>query len=234
MKKLLVIFGLLTVFCFGFCCSFNFNTFKQTVQKQDTQQDYELYKTVGQLYVNMSLIPVPAVSATGFAIDEDYIVTATHFCLFVLKNQMSGYLDKNIFMNYLDGQEIKTKTGFRIVKMDVDYDLCLIKGKGHGLKPVEFYSEFDRLRIGDVVQVVGAPLGVFPVLTEGRVVSLNMSSSLSKYATFFFSADVTGGNSGGPIFYKGKLVGVVLGGAQKYTKISVGVSVDNLVDFLEK
>jgi len=233
MKRILFVLSLITLVSFGFCCTLNYNAIKQTTQDQNMQQDYDLYKTVARLYVNMALIPARGVSATGYAIDKEYMLTASHFCVFVLINQMNGLLENNVRMEYLDGQTMYVKENLKIIKLDSERDLCLIKKKGHGLKPVVFFDNYDNLKIGDIVQVLGAPLGVSFVLTEGRIISKDMTCNLGKYVNLFYSADVFAGNSGGPIFYRGRLIGSVVGGSMDYPKVNVGTDINRIKEFLK-
>lgn len=68
---------------------------------------------------------------------------------------------------------------------------------------------------GERVYVSGHPLGVpVAIVTEGFV-----SGWLEGY--LLVSAGATGGNSGGPVFYRGQVIGLLVRGAQGYPNISL-------------
>lgn len=76
---------------------------------------------------------------------------------------------------------------------------------------------------GEKVFVSGHPHG-FPmaVVTEGLV-------SGFYHDWFVLSAACAPGNSGGPIFYKGEVVGILVRGHVEYPHISIGVTLDQIL-----
>ncbi len=75
--------------------------------------------------------------------------------------------------------------------------------------------------MGEKVFVAGYPLGVtLPLLTEGYV-----SGWLDGF--LLTSAAAYGGNSGGPVFYNGKVIGLLVRGSRDYPNLTEVVSLED-------
>ncbi|MGH8378905.1 MAG: trypsin-like peptidase domain-containing protein, partial [Gammaproteobacteria bacterium] len=98
----------------------------------------------------------------------------------------------------------------RVVGVDPDTDLALIKiGLSH-LKPIEL-GRSDDLHVGDVVLAIGDPYGVGQTVTHGIVSALGRSQlGLSTFENFIQTdAAINPGNSGGALVNaRGHLVGI--------------------------
>lgn len=82
--------------------------------------------------------------------------------------------------------------------------------------------------VGDRVIVTGHPQGVFPaIITEGFV-----SGWMNGY--LMISAGAYGGNSGGPVWHDGKVVGLLVRGSVKYHHISLVVPLQAVLDRIEQ
>lgn len=82
--------------------------------------------------------------------------------------------------------------------------------------------------VGSRIIVTGHPQGVFPaIITEGFV-----SGWMNGY--LMVSAGVYGGNSGGPVWYDGKVVGLLVRGSVKYHHISLVVPLQAVLDRIEQ
>lgn len=96
------------------------------------------------------------------------------------------------------------------------------------------------LKVGDVVQVRGYPLGAFSASNTGRVVSLNQPDIEKhwNHTDFVIDALVNSGNSGSPVFAVScasgelELVGLFHAGYRNAQGLNVVVMVDQLRDFL--
>lgn len=74
--------------------------------------------------------------------------------------------------------------------------------------------------MGEKVFISGYPLGIeLPVLTEGYV-----SGWVDGY--LLTSAAAYGGNSGGPVFYDGKVVGLLVRGSREYPHLTLSVGIE--------
>ncbi len=98
----------------------------------------------------------------------------------------------------------------RVVGVDPDTDLALIKIGLPNLKPIEL-GRSDDLRVGDVVLAIGDPYGVGQTVTHGIVSALGRSElGLSTFENFIQTdAAINPGNSGGALVNaRGQLVGI--------------------------
>jgi S1-C subfamily serine protease len=172
-------------------------------------------------------------TGTGFAVDKDRILTAAHYCQdFIRVSHEGNVFDGYYFveLTYLKDNKFLDKAGIQLLKYDKEKDLCLIKYENHGI-PVLPIAEKSPM-IGEGVSVVGSPATIFPVRTNGYVVDLNERDGLPY--EFFISAPVFNGNSGGPVFYNNKVVGIVVRSMQRYHHISVAVKAEEILRFLKE
>ena len=98
----------------------------------------------------------------------------------------------------------------RIVGVDPDTDLALLKVDLTDLKPIEL-GRSDDLKVGDVVLAIGYPYGVGQTVTEGIVSATGRSQlGLSTFENFIQTdAAINPGNSGGALINtRGQLVGI--------------------------
>ncbi|HEU5398653.1 MAG TPA: trypsin-like peptidase domain-containing protein [Gammaproteobacteria bacterium] len=98
----------------------------------------------------------------------------------------------------------------RVVGVDPDTDLALLKVDMTGLKPIEL-GRSDDIKVGDVVLAIGDPYGVGQTVTQGIVSALGRSQlGLSTFENFIQTdAAINPGNSGGALVnVRGQLVGV--------------------------
>ncbi len=98
----------------------------------------------------------------------------------------------------------------RVVGVDPDTDLALLKVDVPGLKPIEL-GRSDDIRVGDVVLAIGDPYGVGQTVTQGIVSALGRSQlGLSTFENFIQTdAAINPGNSGGALVnVRGELVGI--------------------------
>jgi S1-C subfamily serine protease len=98
----------------------------------------------------------------------------------------------------------------RIVGVDPDTDLALLKVDLPNLKPIEL-GRSDDLHVGDVVLAIGDPYGVGQTVTQGIVSAMGRSQlGLSTFENFIQTdAVINPGNSGGALVNtNGQLVGI--------------------------
>lgn len=98
-------------------------------------------------------------------------------------------------------------------------------------RAVELASEVPAR--GEKVFVVGHPLDVNNIIvTEGYVSGWNKEGLLNGMLTI--AAPIVGGNSGGPIFYKGKVVGMATMVYSNYHHITLSVPLKNMLESAQK
>lgn len=217
-------------FLYG-CCL----TQKEALVVQDGR--YDFYKSVAKVQVVSKKNPTRVMLATGFAIDRKRIMTAGHFCVEAAKLQEEEIVNKNIQMMFVNNNdELFLMDGLKIVALDREMDVCVLEKRGHGLIPLRFSKKYERIRIGDRVTAVGAPLGMFPVKTEGRVVApkaegLNFNPLNDRLVV---STPVTSGSSGSPVLNEhGRVVGMVVMVAKGFNHISFAVRTKMIKKFLK-
>jgi Do/DeqQ family serine protease len=106
----------------------------------------------------------------------------------------------------LDGRKVSA----RIVGVDPETDLAVLKADQKGLPAITFASP-DRARVGDVVLAIGNPFGVGQTVTSGIVSALGRSQiGINTYENFIQTdAAINPGNSGGALVdSNGHLIGV--------------------------
>src|SRR6267142_4121580 len=98
----------------------------------------------------------------------------------------------------------------RIVGVDPDTDLALLKVDMPDLKPIQL-GRSDDIKVGDVVLAIGDPYGVGQTVTQGIVSATGRSQlGLSTFENFIQTdAAINPGNSGGALVnVRGELVGI--------------------------
>ncbi len=128
--------------------------------------------------------------------DEGYVVTNNH--VVADANELAVALP--------DG----TLRPVKLVGVDPDSDLALLKIDPSGLKPIEIGNP-KSLAVGDVVLAVGNPLGVGQTVTQGIVSALGRKGIGINPIENFIQTDaaINPGNSGGALVdTAGRLVGI--------------------------
>lgn len=175
--------------------------------------------------------------ASGFPIDKETIMTAGHFCEAV--QESSGKISEKIQVNFINANdEISVLDGGVISRYEFSetVDLCLIKLPRHGIVPVKI-ANYEKVRVGDKVTIVGAPMGLgYPNITEGYVTQKHSEGFPSPILNdkLLTSAPVFAGNSGGPVFNEsGEVIGVLVMATTKYEHLSFSISADVIKIWLE-
>ena len=106
----------------------------------------------------------------------------------------------------LDGRSVAA----RVLGVDPDTDLAVLKVDVAGLRPIEL-GRSDDIRVGDVVLAIGDPYGVGQTVTQGIVSATGRTQlGLSTFENFIQTdAAINPGNSGGALVnVRGQLVGI--------------------------
>jgi serine protease Do len=143
-------------------------------------------------------VSAKSVLGSGFFVRPDVVMTNYH----VVRDQQF------VEMRMWGGQE----TFGKVVAKDVRLDLALVKVQARG-RPVDFYDK-TRLDLGSTVEVIGHPKRYEYSITRGVVSAVRQEGNPNIEGTkpvLFIQIDAptNRGNSGGPVFLKDKVVGVV-------------------------
>lgn len=184
-----------------------------------------LYRSVARINIGSTG------SGTAFAIGPRLLLTAGHVCDSAI--EQPGILLTLTVMT-ASGKMVNSKTKVTIVANYTEHDLCLLQTSSQVLIPLRI-SGIEPIH-GDRVTILGAPMGIFGIITEGRVARPGAqfqepNGDLRRY--LLLSCMVTGGNSGGPVLNDaGEVVGVLVAGFSDYPMVSLAVPLDVIVDFV--
>ena len=98
----------------------------------------------------------------------------------------------------------------RLIGVDPDSDLALLKIEANGLQPITF-GDLKSMAVGDVVLAVGNPLGVGQTVTQGIISALGRKGIGINPIENFIQTDaaINPGNSGGALIdTSGRLIGI--------------------------
>jgi serine protease DegQ len=127
---------------------------------------------------------------------EGYILTNDHV--------VDGVSDIQVTLN--DGRTVPAK----IVGMDPDTDLAVVRIAATGLTPVTF-GQSDKAQVGDIVLAIGDPFSVGQTVTMGIISAVGREIGPSSPFSNFIQTDaaINPGNSGGALVdVNGNLIGV--------------------------
>ncbi|MCH7928897.1 MAG: serine protease [Proteobacteria bacterium] len=161
---------------------------------------------------------------TGFFVRDDLVLTNYHVI------EGGRYVEMKMF----DGQE----TFGKVIASDIRLDLALIKVQTRGT-PVTIFTG-RTLPLGEPVEAVGHPKGLEFTITRGVISALREIESryMQGGKTIRFiqtDAAISPGNSGGPLFFGDKVVGVNTQklAATELEGLSFAIHYSEILDFLE-
>ena len=141
-----------------------------------------------------------AYSGSGFAIDDEHVVTNAHV--------VAGAREVDLLTN--DRRSVSAT----VVVFDAQRDLALLHAPGHGLRPLDLAEA----TVGDVAAVIGYPGGqteprVAAVLIDRWVTGVGRDiygRGPTERSLYFLAAELRSGDSGAPVIdVDGRAVGVV-------------------------
>ncbi|WP_304083979.1 S1C family serine protease [Maridesulfovibrio ferrireducens] len=163
---------------------------------------------------------------SGFFVTDDVILTNFHVV------EGSQFAEMKLHNNM--------ETFGKVMVYDMHRDLALIKIQTRG-KPVTFYSK-KSLPAGVTLEAIGHPEAYPYTITRGvfsayrNLQGMGPAPSGRKVRYIQTDAPINHGNSGGPLFYKDKLVGVNTWGLSKQATEGLNFSVHyaEIIDFLKQ
>lgn len=168
--------------------------------------------------------------ATGWAIDKDHVMTAGHFCESAWEAKTLKKATGGIRLDSVDqtGRTVERTMGKIIAWVSDDYnDMCLIESKDHGLVPLEIEPDLSAVETEDRIISVGGPRGQFAIRREGFVWAVTDEVLL-------IGVEIQPGNSGGPIVWQGKVIGMVIMSIGDLNEAGIAVKSTELLKFIEK
>ncbi|WP_320170829.1 S1C family serine protease [Maridesulfovibrio sp.] len=161
---------------------------------------------------------------SGFFVTDNIILTNNHVVA------GSDYAEIQLHNNM--------ETYGRVIAVDTFRDLALIKVGIRG-KPVRFYTK-NSIPAGVTLEAIGHPLGYKYTITRGvfsayRQLKSHMVPSKDRKIRYIQTdAAINNGNSGGPLFYKDRVVGVNSWGFDEADNISFAVHYSEVIKFLKQ
>lgn len=163
---------------------------------------------------------------SGFYINEDTIITNYH----VIQDHNNVKIE-----GYLNDKTISAK----VIARDKINDLAALRTYKEKHKHCTPEKKFNPPILSEVI-AVGHPDGIKFRVTKGEISAYRDKklevvdpNNLSKIQLIDMSADIYFGSSGGPLFYKGKVLGVNTGGIEK-SNINFAIHFRILNDFISK
>ena len=188
----------------------------------------ELVKRIGDAVV---VVKTPVGLGSGFIIsDQGHLITNHHVI------EKSVKISVTMFRRGEEGYEKQQFNRVKILATNPLRDLALLQIAkeelmGQKIKHVVI-SDKPILRVGDMVFVIGNPLGLERSVTQGIVSST--TRTLGHLRFIQTDASINPGNSGGPMFNaRGEVVGVVCAGFVFFDGLAFGIPAVDLVDFLK-
>ena len=190
---------------------FNFNKTDKNKTASISNTSSSSFEVKDNRFDSVVIIKTENGLGSGFFVNNDEIITNYH----VIENALS-----------ISITDINNKRSSAVViKKDLKRDLALLKTNISG-KPVKFYD--GQIKQGEMVEALGHPEGRKFSLTKGWVSAIRKENSgysaTGEKNVLFIQTDaaINHGNSGGPLFYNDKVVGVNTQGLNK--KISEGMN----------
>lgn len=187
-----------------------------------------IYKSIGCIESPMIEDPDRKSTATAFAVNKKYLITAGHFCEDVEDDEE---LSKELNLVVLNNNGEKVSAGHpKIIKHDAERDLCLLKLNKHGMVPLDIVKDYHKnVKQGDKIVIVGAPNGHFPIETNGKI---SMPFENQKITMGIPAHD---GNSGSPVLNEAnQVIGVAIQKDMEYHHVIFATPAHYLRKFLKK
>lgn len=178
--------------------------YRNTAVASAKKREYGFDKRDDKRFDSVVRINTASSLGTGFYVTDDIVLTNYH----VVEEQ------KFVEMIKWGGSE----TFGKVVAKDVRLDLALVKVQDRGV-PVRFYGR-RKIDIGETVEAIGHPLGHNFTLTRGVISTIREHETINGIKgkpVLFIQTDtpINGGNSGGPLFYGDRVIGVNDWGVKK-------------------
>lgn len=191
----------------------------------------KLFPSVARVATIPTSLENPRVTvATAWAIDKDHLMTAGHFCESAHELKTLGYADDILWLTGVDVQGKPTINFPGKVKAWVNKDMndmCIIESFGHPLLPLELETDLSLVQAEDPIITLGAPRGYFMIRRDGYVWAVVEDGIM-------LAIEVQSGNSGGPIIWQGKVIGMIVLSIPGLNETGIAVRSDNLKRFLDE
>ena len=167
-----------------------------------------------------------ACCGSGFFFDNGYVLTNAHVVFANVYEEANVIPAKSVSLNFKGGQ----RQSAEVVYSDIEGDMALLKTALSCPKVAHIAKKMPET--GEAIFAVGNSAGEGMCILEGIV-----ADQLRKVEGLDFmmiSANIVGGNSGGPIFSnKGEVVGIVTLGSRQAVAMNYGIPITRIESFLK-
>lgn len=176
----------------------------------------------------MAIFGDDSLNGTGFYISKDgYLLTNAH--VIVAKSEEKYCLCDAVYASKSRSDDYSE---LEIVYMDAKHDLALLKLVDQTTCKAIALAERE-VETGDKVVCIGNSKSDGLTLLEGIVG--DAKREYQQQSAFLFSAPVTNGCSGGPIFNeRGKVCGVIVAGFKSVLGMNYGIPLSTVLSFLDE
>ena len=166
---------------------------------------------------------------SGFVTHQDgWIVTNFH----VVEREVE--VDVVLYPVTKDGFAPRTIRKAKVAAINPEMDLALVKMEPPAdlqLKTV-FMGDSERMKVGDTVYAIGAPIGLDRTVSAGIISVTNRTFAGRRH--FQITTPINPGNSGGPLFdLRGEVVGVNSAGYRGFQGLNFAIPSLYVIDFLK-
>jgi putative serine protease PepD len=156
-----------------------------------------------------SVVTVKIGTANGYSLGSGFIVSGDGFV--ITNDHVVEGITGAATVTLSDG----TNVSARLVGVDEESDVAVLKADKDGLTPVQF-GDSSRVAVGDPVLAFGSPLALSNTVTYGIISALDRTMEADEpggptryYAAIQTDAAVNHGNSGGPLVdAAGRVIGI--------------------------
>lgn len=166
--------------------------------------------------------------ATAWAIDDNHLMTAGHFCNSASDQVTLGKATKELNIDMVDSlgrPAIRTQGTIKAFINKNEKDMCIIESKNHGLVPLQIKQDLSGVETEDRIISFGAPRGKFPVKREGFVSAIADDGIL-------VAVEIQSGNSGGPVLWQGQVIGIIVASFTDTNEYGIAVRAEALLEFI--
>lgn len=168
-------------------------------------------------------------SGSGFIISSDgYAITNTHV---VTAENGDSCVSATVSFGDTTSEAEVIKLGDNQHGLGSGIDLALIKIKDYKGKHAVNFADFNNVKIGEQVFVIGNSLGYGTCITSGIV--SDKRRNVNGKMLLMTDCAINGGNSGGPMFNaRGEVIAVIVSGITGAEGMNFAIPADDVISFI--
>tara|TARA_B110000971_G_scaffold221847_1_gene270990 strand:- start:2330 stop:3712 length:1383 start_codon:yes stop_codon:yes gene_type:complete len=181
---------------------YNINNYKKKIIKIVSQKIKVNYKEPYKLN------DINSVIGSGFFIKDNYIITCSH----CIDNA------RDIYIEVSDEGEQRYKV--ELVGLCPYLDIAVLKSTEYKSKEYFKLGNSDKITVGNNVVAIGFPLGQTSIKITSGIISGRQDGNIQT------DTPVNPGNSGGPLIYNNKVVGIVSSGIKNSSNVGFAIPIN--------